>query len=188
MSTLDRIIEGCRNGESDKQRELYDKYSPRFYALCCRYAHDDFTAKEILMDGFLTVFNSIGDYRGEGSFEGWMQTIFLRQAFKTYNRDAKMYQNTDRIGDSLESVLSEDLDMRIDIRDAMLKSLRRLNPEQRYLFNIVAIEGYSIEEAAKMLKQHESAVKTQYYRTRGVLQKLMARYLGNNYQGLTKQK
>ena len=54
------------------QKELYDRFSARFYALCCRYAPDDDIAKELLVDGFMTIFSEIGNYRGDGAFEGWM--------------------------------------------------------------------------------------------------------------------
>ena len=105
MDNLERVIEGCKNGDAKMQRELYQRYSPRFYALCRRYSNDDEMANSALVDGFLTVFQSIGSYRGEGSFEGWMHKIFLRKIVHVYRKNNK-YRTTIESVSIPESVTS----------------------------------------------------------------------------------
>ena len=55
-------------------KELYSLYSGYLYALCCRYVTDKETAKDILQDGFVKIFSSVGKFqdRGEGSLKAWM--------------------------------------------------------------------------------------------------------------------
>ena len=70
MIQIEDIIEGCRNGDKAMQKELYERYNRRFYAFCRRYATDDESAYEILVDGFITIYKNIDNYKGDGSFEG----------------------------------------------------------------------------------------------------------------------
>jgi len=52
------------------QRELYNRFAPKMYGVCLRYAGNAEEAEDILQEGFIKVFRKISSYRGEGSFEG----------------------------------------------------------------------------------------------------------------------
>ena len=177
MNQLERVIEGCRNGDEASQRELYEQYSPRFYALCRRYVADDVEAQEVLMEGFISIFNSMANYRGEGSFEGWMKTIFMRQIYKVYSRERRhRYQTLDSEEMKLVSHV-EDHGQRMDVRNAFIHALRSLTADQRMLFNMIAIEEYSLTEVSKMHKVPVSTLKSRYYQARDLMRKKMEKYL-----------
>ena len=40
----------------------------------------DETTKDIVQEGFLKVFSNIKQFKGKGSFEGWMKRIFINTA------------------------------------------------------------------------------------------------------------
>ena len=148
MNELEDVIEGCRRGDAAMQKELYDRYSPRFFALCCRYAPDDFIAKEMLIDGFMTIFSSIDKYRGDGAFEAWMRVIMLRRVVANYRRNRK-YRETLPIEESVEvSLPTGHPEHNIDVRDALREALRLLNEKERTAFNLVAVEKYTFNDAA----------------------------------------
>ena len=50
------------------------------YGVCRRYVKDPATAEDLLHDGFITLYTKIGEFRGEGSFEGWCRRIFVNTA------------------------------------------------------------------------------------------------------------
>ena len=79
-STQQELIEGCIKREPTAQRKLYEIYAPRMLTLASRYAGDRERAKDILHDGFITLFNKIDSYSGTGSFEGWIRRIFVNMA------------------------------------------------------------------------------------------------------------
>lgn len=181
MDTLEKVIEGCQNADEAMQAELYKRYSPRFYALARRYAPDDETAREILTDGFLAIFNDIENYRGDGSFEGWMQTIFIRKAIKAYNvsiRHRRMQLNPDKED---FPYTPDDVGRQIDIREALIKALQFLSDKERRVFNLVAVEEYTMTDAAELLGLPESTVKSQYYRAQETLKRKIMRILGRDY-------
>ena len=181
METLESVIEGCKNGDEAMQAELYRLYSPRFYLLCRRYSPDDETAREILIDGFLSIFNDVRNYRGEGSFEGWMQTIFLRKsikAFHSHQRRQSLFVPPDKEDFPYHPV---DVGKQIDIREALVQALRTLSEKEQSVFNLVAVEEYTLADAAEMLALPESTVKSQYYRAQQKLKKKLLKHLGRNY-------
>jgi len=181
MKKLEEVIEGCRRGDRLAQKELYDRYSSRFNAFCRRYAADDETAKDILIEGFLDVFQCVGQYRGDGSFEGWMQTIFLRKAISFYRRNARRMQDTVSIDNrDFDMASSVDVYMQIDVRDALIEAIRELSDEERVVFNLVAVEGSSLNEAAKEIGIPESTVKTRYYRALRIVRSLIEKRLGKD--------
>ena len=50
------IIKRCIAGERLAQQALYERYSPKMYAVCRRYAKHDFEAQDMLQEGFIRVF------------------------------------------------------------------------------------------------------------------------------------
>jgi len=179
---LERIIEGCKEGDPVKQRALYDLYGSRFYALSRRYAHDDEMAREIFNEGFVKVFDSIASYRGDGSFEGWMHTIFMRQAFKVYhryNRSKELVRYPSE--QDIEAFEHRPIEQNIDIRGAIIDAMRQLPEGDQGLVNMVAVEEYTFTEAAELMKVPLSTVKSRYYRSIRMLKKRLERLLGKDY-------
>ncbi len=64
---------------------LYDRFAGRMYAVCLRYASRASDAADILQ-GQLSVFENLPNYRGDGSFEGWIRRIMVNTALRMYQR------------------------------------------------------------------------------------------------------
>ena len=98
-SKLESLIEGCRRREPRAQRELYDKLAPAMLAVCQRYMKDREAAKDVMQDGFVRLFEKIGSYKGEGSFEGWARRLFVNTALMQLRRNDAL-KDSDNIEDS----------------------------------------------------------------------------------------
>ena len=68
------------------QYELYHQFAPKMYGVCLRYAGNAEEAEDILQEGFIKIFNKIGSYRGDGSFEGWIRRIFVNTAIEHFRK------------------------------------------------------------------------------------------------------
>lgn len=180
MIQIEDVIEGCRNGDKAMQKELYDRYNRRFYALCRRYASDEESAREILVDGFITIYKKIDGYRGEGSFEGWMCTIFLRTAI-AYYRDYVRRRDTIKPIEDVEYEQRCDIAQQIDIRDALIAALRKLTKRERIVFNLIAVDEYTMKEVGDELGITESTAKSHYYNAIETLRKILIKRLGPHY-------
>ena len=90
--------------------------------------------------------------------------------------------------DTLPTVSDDDIDLQIDVRDAMVKALRCLPEQQRVVFNLVVVEQYSFVDAAAYLDIPESTLKSQFYKARESLKTILRRLMGKRYMTLFYEK
>lgn len=166
------LINQCRRGDRHAQQRLFDLYSSRMYGICLRYVKNTMQAEDVLVMAFTKVFDRISQFRGEGSFEGWIRRITVNEALTSLRQSRPMMVETDieladrepdfdRLSDHLEA---EDL----------LRIIEKLPPGYRVVFNLYAIDGFSHKEIAEQLGINENTSKSQLSRARVYLQKLLA--------------
>lgn len=123
-------------------------------------------------DGFVVVFTRIAEYRGEGSFEGWLRKIFVNTALG-YIRKNNKFVNAKPVDEMYD--LRENGASTLDKMSAseILEVIGRMPAGYRTILNLYAVEGYSHIEISEMLEISESTSRSQYSRARGYLQKLL---------------
>lgn len=139
------LVAGCIDNKRAYQEILYKQYFPTMMRMCLRYTQDEDKAMQIVNNGFLKVFQKIGQYSGKGSLEGWIRRIVfhaLSDYFKKENRQIKFLELADRddvsIQEGLSNLLLEDLFKLIDL----------LPNATRDVFYLYAVEGYTHREIA----------------------------------------
>lgn len=179
MDELRCIIDGCRRREDHWQHRLYEVFSPRYYALCLRYCHSPEEAEDILVQGFVKIYTKIDDYRG-GDFTCWMFGIFVNTALDhlRHLRRKERELVTDEMPEEGEE---EDHAMHIDVSTALGNALQNLPDTERAVFNMYAVDGYTLKEIAEQLQLPLGTIKTIYYRSRQLMQRQMTKTLGDNY-------
>lgn len=165
----EKILKGCKNGNTRAQEELYRLVAPRMFGVCLRYATNEDDAKDILQDGFIKVFQKISQFEGKGSLEGWIRKIIVNTALERLR--------TQHVSISLDekTVLKNDLYYDENVLDTLgaedlLSLIQGLTPKYRMVFNLYAIEGYSHKEIAEIMGISEGTSKSDLSRARVVLQ------------------
>lgn len=165
-----QLIEGCQRGDRRAQKELYELYSRKMMGVCLRYVNDRETARDLLQDGFVKIFTSIGSFSGIGSFEGWMRKIFVNCALEYLRKSDVLREATDL--DNTAELVNADSSAISDISAAELMNMvKELPAGFRTVFNLFAIEGYSHKEIAEMLDITDSTSRSQYTRAKQLLKK-----------------
>lgn len=173
-ATEEALIKGCRRANRQAQQQLFDMYSRKMFGVCYRYVKDDMEAEDVLITAFTKVFEHIGQFKGEGSFEGWIRRIVVNEALTYLRKSRAMALETDlekaarepdyhRLGSELEA---EDL----------LKMIAQLPVGYRVVFNLYAIDGFSHKEIAAQLGISENTSKSQLSRARTYLQRLLGEW------------
>ena len=139
------------------------------YALCCRYIPSKMEAEDVLVTAFTKVFERIEQYKGEGSFEGWLRRVIVNESLTYLRRNKNMYLETDIEAVDKEPDLAK-LESNLEVDDLM-KLIGLLPTGYRMVFNLYAIDGYSHKEIAEQLGISENTSKSQLSRARVVLQK-----------------
>jgi RNA polymerase sigma factor (sigma-70 family) len=150
---------------------LFEQYAGKMMSLCLRYANDQQEAQDILQMGFLKVFDYIHQYKGEGSFEGWMRRVFVSIATRQLRKKKMDFTPIEALSNNIQakdpsiiSKLSE---------DEIHKLIRSLPTGYRTVFNLHVIEGCSHEEIAALLNIQPATSRTQLLKARKMLQALI---------------
>jgi RNA polymerase sigma factor (sigma-70 family) len=165
----EELIEGCRRQNRQAQKRLYEQYSSKFYALCCRYVKDKMEAEDVLITAFTKILDKIDQYTGEGNFEGWMRRVMVNEALSYLRRNKNMYLETTIEAANYEPDYNK-LEDQLEAEDLM-KLIETLPSGYKIVFNMYAIDGYSHKEIADQLGITESTSKSQLSRARTALQK-----------------
>lgn len=167
-STDENLRQGCLAGDRLAQKELYRRYYGKLLGIPMRYTRDREEATAILNQAFLTIFNGLGNYREEGSFQGWMSTITFRTTM-----DHLRYEQRYRERISLEardvadinSIAEENL-----ATEELFEIIQRLPDHLRVVFSLYVIEGYKHEEITHLLGITLSTSKWRLAKARETLQ------------------
>lgn len=165
-------IEGCKKGDSTAQRKVFDHFSGKMFAVCCRYIKDKMEAEDVLVAAFTKVFARIGQFKGEGSFEGWIRRIMVNESLTWIRQHKFMQKELDLEAADYEPDFNM-LEDKLQEEDLM-KLIEGLPVGYKTVFNLYAIEGYSHKEIAAMLGINENTSKSQLSRARVYLQKQLS--------------
>jgi RNA polymerase sigma factor (sigma-70 family) len=167
----DELITGCRKRDSNAQKALYDIYSSKMYGLCYRYLKDAMEAEDVLIVAFTRIFERIEQFKGEGSFEGWIRRIVVNEALTSLRKRRSMYLDAELEKADYELDYSK-LEDHLEAEDLM-QLINALPTGYRIVFNMYAIDGYSHKEIADSLGISENTSKSQLSRARTYLQKAL---------------
>lgn len=169
------LIKGSIEGDAKMQEALYQRFAPKMYAVCMRYAGNNDDAQDLLQEGFIKVFRNLDKFRNEGSFEGWMRRVFVNTSIEQFRRKVHLNSISEKEEVGLEDASVSVLDQLAE-RD-IIQLVQELSPGYRAVFNLYVIEGYSHKEIAEMLQISEGTSKSQLARAKSILQKKVAAYL-----------
>jgi RNA polymerase sigma-70 factor (ECF subfamily) len=169
------LIVGCMEGNRKMQYELYQRFAPKMYGVCLRYAANAEEAEDILQEGFIKVFRKLDSFRSEGSFEGWIRRIFVNTSIEHFRRKNYLQPITEREEATVEGKYLSVLDELAE-RD-IIGLVQQLSPGYRTVFNMYVVEGYTHKEIADSLGISEGTSKSQLSRAKLILQNLVQTHI-----------
>lgn len=162
------IIEECKKGKPRAQKALYDKYSKKLFGLCIRYCRNSEDAQDVFQEAFVKVYYQLDKYDYKGSFEGWMRRVFVNHALNYYRYDKRNVQVPEYEIDFVDQNVFDRF-----TRDELLGVIQRLSHNQRMIFNMVEVEGYSYTDVAEFMSITESGVRSQNFKAKRELQRML---------------
>jgi len=163
------LIQGCLVDNRRSQEALYQKFSPKMYAICLRYASNADDAADLLQEGFIKVFKNLQKFRGEGSFEGWMRRVFVNTCIEHFRKKVYLNSITENEERTIEDYSANALDNLAE-KD-IVQLIQELSPGYRTVFNLYVVEGFSHKEIGDLLQISEGTSKSQLARAKMLLQK-----------------
>ncbi|MCK8492130.1 RNA polymerase sigma factor [Spirosoma sp. RP8] len=168
FTTESQMIAALKRGESRAHKVVYERFAGKMLAVCVRYCANRADAEEVMLDGFMRVFEKINQFREDGSFEGWVRRIMVTESLMFLRRTKQLRQEVP-IEDITVEPDYEWADAAVNEND-LLRLVNQLSEGYRTVFNLYAVEGYSHAEIAEMLGISEGTSKSQLSRARTLLQ------------------
>ena len=160
------LIKKAAKNDRTAQQTLYELYAPKMLSVCRYYISDIHFAEEVMLNGFFKIFTKLNDFKGEGSFEGWVRRIMVREAISFLRKKKTIEFASDELKTNEEIVVIES---ELDIEE-MQRLIDDLPEGYRMVFVMYAIEGYKHHEIAKTLSITEGTSKSQLFKARKLLQ------------------
>ncbi|MBC5620687.1 MULTISPECIES: RNA polymerase sigma factor [Butyricimonas] len=174
MCNLDKIVERCKKGDRKAGEQLYNMFSAKMFAICIQYSKSREEAEDNLQDGFIKILESIRQYTGKGSFEGWMKRIFINTALEKYRKNRSL-----QVVEEVPEVMDEDdIDDNLSIpSDVLFEFVNQLPEKYRLVFNLYVMENMQHKEIAAMLGISDGTSKSNLARAKDILKKKINAYL-----------
>ncbi|MFV1450543.1 RNA polymerase sigma factor [Maribacter sp. HS] len=162
-----QLIKKASSGNRDAQEHLYKKHAPKMLSVCRQYIKDVHFAEDVMVQGFLKMFNKLDTFKFEGSFEGWLRRIMIRESI-SYLRKQQFVVYDDEV---YEKNQSEEISQSTDLDTEHIQQLIDKLPQgYKMVFVLYTVDGYKHKEIAEMLSITESTSKTQLLKARKLLQ------------------
>lgn len=170
MANEKHIIAKCIQDDRKAQNELFHTYAPLMLSICFRYLKNKEAAEDILIHAFKKIFEKIGTFKQEGSFEGWMKRIVINECLMELRKKKNQYLTVSMDDMNYEPEYFEPDNLEYE---EILKLLDFLPNGYRTVFNLYVIEGFKHKEIAAQLGISINTSKSQLILARRKLQLLL---------------
>ena len=174
---LDILLKQCKKGKRGSQEELYRRFASAMYGLCLQYSNNEEDAQDILQDGFIKVFEKLGQVKNPAALPGWIRRVMINTALEKY-RSQVLLQRVDEHMEEADKA-SGDVTMEDLTCEELVGLIQTLTPRYRMVFNLYAIEGYSHQEISETLGISVGTSKSNLSRARAILQDKIKRMYGS---------
>ena len=162
-----QLIKKAIAGHKDAQHRLYVKHAPKMLGVCRQYIKDVHFAEDVMVQGFLKMFLKLDTFKFQGSFEGWVRRIMIRESI-SYLRKQQFVVYDDEV---YEQNQTQEVSQSMDLDTEHIQQLIDGLPQgYKMVFVLYTIEGYKHQEIAEMLDISESTSKSQLFKARKILQ------------------
>ena len=147
------------------------------YGLCLQYASNVEDARDIMQEGFIKVFNKIGQVQNPDAIPGWIRRIMINTALEKYRSQVILKRVEENRAESEQVVFNSAFDSLA--AQEIVELISGLTPQYRLVFNLYAIEGYNHKEISEMLGISEGTSKSNLSRARAILQERIKKIYGS---------
>ena len=172
METDQHLIRRAVEGDERAMRLLWARHAPHIDAVVRRLAGEPDLAADIAQEVWMQIFRALPAYRGDAQFGTWAHRIAVNRTLNALRKSRRMAK--------IESPIEEDsAAVEMDGERSWLaatidEAARRLPPGARTVFVMHDVEGYTHEDIAEQLGITAGASKSQLFKARAKLRRLLA--------------
>ncbi len=179
MFTAD-VLSALVKKDKNAQKLVFENLYSQLFSICIRYSKSQQQAQQCLNIGFSSALDKIHIHKNQTGFnyEAFFEkeiitgcVNYIKSIRNEYYVASTVYASESR---SKEYDLFENNEL-IDFKhldlDVLINSIQQLVPSQRLIFNLIAIDNYTLADAAILLEASEQTAKSNLEKARFNLQK-----------------
>lgn len=172
------LLEAHRAGDPDAFGVLFARHRDRLWAVALRTTGNPEDAADALQEAMISAFRRADSFRGDALVTTWLHRIVVNACLDRLRRnkvraarplpdDLEEYAGRGAVLASGEEATDPEAQaVQADRRAAVLAALDRLPPDQKAAVVLVDLEGYPVDEVARMLDCPSGTVKSRCARGR----------------------
>jgi len=165
------LIESCKRGSRDAQKELYEQYKDAMYNVAYRMTQNAHDAEDILVSSFTDVFRNIHSYDFRATPGAWIKRIVINNSITHLNKkkvDLVFYEVQPDVVEEPENDEEELVSI-----DLIKECIQELPDGYRTVLTLYLIDGYDHNEIGSILGVSTATSKSQYSRARKKLKEMI---------------
>ncbi len=180
--TDEELVERTRKGDVESYSELVRRYRQRIYQTIFRFTRNHGDSDDLSQETFFRAFQKLGQFRRQAQFYTWIYRIAVNLSLNLIKKrkdetaaaeydDGRAASAPTYVSSPEEESESRELGQRIEAAVASLPL------PYRSCFILVAFEGMSHAQAARVLRCAENTVAWRMHKARKMLQAKLRPYL-----------
>jgi RNA polymerase sigma-70 factor (ECF subfamily) len=169
LLTIRRAI----NGDEAALRALWARHAPHIDMVVRRLVGPDLDlAADIAQEVWIQIFRALPSYRGDAQFGTWAHRIAVNRTLNALRKTRRLASIETQVEE--DSAVTEPDTDRSFMAESIDEAATKLSPGARTVFLMHDVEGYTHEEIAAELGITPGGSKSQLFKARTKLRKLLA--------------
>ena len=169
------VIDGCRRGDVESQRLLFEAYKDRVYSIAFHFTGNEATAKDVTQQVFVKLMTNMHQYRTGASFSTWLYRLVANACVDEYRKHRHFAPFDDDAGAAIPAPgRADDALNERETAEAVRRAVGELAPKLRIAVLLRYFDDLSYEEIGEALGVSTGTVASRLSRGHRIL----ARRLG----------
>jgi RNA polymerase sigma factor (sigma-70 family) len=141
IRSVTALVTSARNGDKQAWDELFERYAPLIWSICCRYRLSQMDADDVGQNVWLQLVGHLAAIREPAALPGWLVTTTRRECCRVLHR-TRQQQTPDHwpddaaIADTMTGTVESEL-LRAERSAALREALTQLPPDSRQLIALL---------------------------------------------------
>jgi RNA polymerase sigma-70 factor (ECF subfamily) len=175
------LVEMVKSGSEIAFNELVKRYMKKAHSIAYQFVGNSQDAKDLSQDVFIKIYQSISSFKEGYKFFSWFYRILLNHCINFKKRkhildDIDELKGHNILKSSDETFLDDEINL-MELKEIVHNAISKLPLRQRKVVILCEIEGFSQNDASKILNISEGTVRSRLFYAKKRLKKYLKDYL-----------
>lgn len=170
------LVKQCQSGDREAFGILYQTYLAPMREVVAYYIHNDDIEQDVLHDGFLIAFTSIGSLKNGARIEAWLTSIMKNLSLQ-YLKDEANHISVPMSDTAIADNVGASVDNARELTwEELDKIIGKLPDGYGKVFRLVVLDGLSHKEIAALLGIAPHSSSSQLTHAKAMLRRMITQY------------